>query len=261
MRRNKLTENDLLDLQFAKQLLENPGLAARLTDALAKPIERGFRLLPPNWLRIVNIATKNSLEKGLHFAVASLGKPRLASEFFHKIVVGTSGALGGAFGISGLAVELPVSTVIMLRSIADIARSEGEDLNQIESRLSCLEVFALGGKSTQDDAAETGYYAVRLTLSKLVTDAASFIAQTGTAQESAPALVRLISAIASRFGTVVSEKVAAMAIPLVGAVGGATVNTLFIDHFQRMARGHFIVRRLERIYGQEVVQRAYENLE
>ena len=42
MGKNKLTEKDLLDLRFARQLLENPGLAARLTDALAKPIERGF---------------------------------------------------------------------------------------------------------------------------------------------------------------------------------------------------------------------------
>ena len=33
---------------------------------------------------------------------------------------------------------------------------------------------------------------------------------------------------------------------------------LFIAHFQRMARGHFIVRRLERAHGKMEVQRAYE---
>jgi hypothetical protein len=33
----------------------------------------------------------------------------------------------------------------MLRSIADIARSEGEDLSDPEAALSCVEVFALGG--------------------------------------------------------------------------------------------------------------------
>jgi hypothetical protein len=58
-----------------------------------------------------------------------------------------SGAIGGAFGLTALAVELPLSTAIMLRSIADIARSEGEDLTMVESRLACLEVFALGGRS------------------------------------------------------------------------------------------------------------------
>jgi hypothetical protein len=35
---------------------------------------------------------------------------------------------------------------------------------------------------------------------------------------------------------------------------------LFIDHFQDMARGHFIVRRLEREYGEEEIRKRYEQL-
>jgi hypothetical protein len=38
------------------------------------------------------------------------------------------------------------------------------------------------------------------------------------------------------------------------------MNTLFIGHFQDMARGHFIVRRLEKIYGAEPVRLAYRDL-
>jgi len=38
------------------------------------------------------------------------------------------------------------------------------------------------------------------------------------------------------------------------------VNYAFIEHFQDMARGHFIVRRLERAYGEEDVRREYERL-
>jgi hypothetical protein len=34
----------------------------------------------------------------------------------------------------------------------------------------------------------------------------------------------------------------------------------FIEHFQDVARGHFIVRRLERTYGKEVVRREYVRL-
>jgi hypothetical protein len=59
---------------------------------------------------------------------------------------------------------------------------------------------------------------------------------------------------------VVSEKVAAEAVPIVGAAGGAVINLLFIDHFQNMARGHFIVRRLERAYGAELVRAEYDRL-
>ena len=35
---------------------------------------------------------------------------------------------------------------------------------------------------------------------------------------------------------------------------------LFIGHYQDMARGHFIVRRLEKIHGEEPVRLAYEKL-
>ena len=78
-------------------------------------------------------------------------------------------------------------------------------------------------------------------------------------QHSAPAIVRLFTIVASRFSIVVSEKASAQAVPIVGAIGGAVINTLFIDHFQDMARGHFIVRRLERRHGAEAVQLAYES--
>jgi hypothetical protein len=38
------------------------------------------------------------------------------------------------------------------------------------------------------------------------------------------------------------------------------VNYAFIAHFQGIARGHFAVRRLERIYGKEAIQAEYERL-
>jgi EcsC protein family len=78
-------------------------------------------------------------------------------------------------------------------------------------------------------------------------------------EEGSPILVRFITQVASRFGLVVTQKLAAQAIPLVGALGGAAVNYAFIEHFQDVARGHFTVRRLERAYG-KVVRREYERL-
>ena len=65
-----------------------------------------------------------------------------------------------------------------------------------------------------------------------------------------------------RFGTEreFSAEREAQAIPILGAAGGALINTLFIGHYQDMARGHFIVRRLEKIHGAEPVRLAYEQL-
>ena len=164
------------------------------------------------------------------------------------------------WGSLALPIELPFSTTIMLRSIADIARSEGEQVRTVEARLACIEVFALGSRSKGDDASETGYFAVRAALARSVSEAAQYIAERGLAREGAPAIARLIGEVAARFSVNVSQKVAAQAVPIVGAAGGALVNLVFIDHFQDVARGHFIVRRLERKYGSEVVRAAYVQL-
>jgi len=250
---------DYADLKRAKELLENPGLAARITNLLGLPVEKGFALLPDRWSGAVQRATRKSMSKALDFAVNTMtdrpGTP--ASNKAHKLIAAADGALAGAFGLPALIVELPVTTTVMLRSIADIARSMGESVRSIDSRLACLEVFALGGRSEKDNATETGYFAVRAALARTVSEAAQYIAERGLAEEGAPPLVRLIATLSSRFGLVVSEKVAAQAIPVIGAAGGALINTLFIDYFQGMARGHFTIRRLERRYGVAEIRRLY----
>jgi len=253
----KITKTDLDSLRYAKNLLENPSLAAKLSNLVGTPIEKGFEHLPDKWSDLVLHATEASL-----IAVMTMDdRPRVtSSDIFHKLIVAATGAVGGAFGLPAFAAELPVSTTVMLRSIADVARSEGEKIKALETKLACLEVFALGGNSRIDDAAETGYYAVRVALAKALSEAAKYIAEKGLVNESAPAIVRFIAAIAARFGVVVSEKAAAQAVPAIGAAGGAIINTVFIDHFQDMARGHFIVRRLERKYGEKTVRREYEDL-
>jgi hypothetical protein len=258
----QMTPEHIEQLRRAKRLLENPGLSAKITNLIGKPIEKGIELLPDKWSEMISNATKKSLETALDTALMTFGENgQLESrDIWHKIAATASGACGGAFGLPALVIELPVSTTIMLRSIADIARSEGEDIRLVESKLACLEVFALGGRTSKADAAESGYFAVRAFLAKVVSETAEFIAERGLAKEGAPVIVRLISQIATRFGINVSEKAAAQAIPAVGAVGGALINLIFIDHFQGMARGHFTVRRLERIYGTEVVQSEYRTL-
>ena len=258
----ELDQNDLRDLKKAKLLLENPSLAAKLTNLIGTPIEKGFELLPNHWNAKIGEITQTSLTKAIHAAVFTMKNTpsEESSNKWHKLIVASSGGVGGFFGLAALVIELPVSTTIMLRSIADIARSEGENIVTDQAKLACIEVFALGGPTLNDDASESGYFVVRAALAKSFTEAAEYIAERGLADEGAPALVRFIIQVAERFGILVSEKAAAQAIPALGAVGGAIINTLFIDHFQDMARGHFIVRRLERKYGTELVKQAYNNI-
>lgn len=253
-----MTDHDRADLERAVLLLERPGLVARLSNLLGEPIEKLVDALPARTSERLHEAVRVALHRLLDVAVRTLDEePRPPARLRHKVATGVSGAIGGFFGGPTLAVELPITTSIMLRSIADIARAQGEDLGRLEARLACLEVFALGGRAASDEGTETGYYAVRAGLAKAVNDAARYIAERGLTGEGAPVVARLIGQIASRFGVVVSEKLAAQAVPVVGAVGGAGINLLFMDHFQNVAEGHFTVRRLERAYGKTAVQDAY----
>ena len=258
----EFTEADLNDLRAAKAKLEYPSLTARIADLVGGPIEAGFKRLPKNWNKKVGEITQSALLKGLEFSISTMGKPetRESQDWLHKLLVVGSGAAGGAVGLASMAVELPFSTCVILRSIADIARSEGHNIALLEVKLECLEVLALGGKNSKDNAAESGYWMVRGVLAKSVSEAATYIAEKGLTEEGGPPLVRLIATIASRFSIVITEEAAAKAVPVFGAVSGGAINYLFMNHFQEMARGHFVVKRLEKKYGMELVEKTYKDL-
>ena len=260
--RVQLTDTELANLKSAKNLLENPGFAAKATNLLGSPIEKGIKALPDNFQKSIANVTESALRKALEVAVLTMNnKPgQRSSNNFHMGAAALLGAVGGAGGIAALSIELPISTTVMIRSIIDVARSEGEDIKDVETQLACLEVFALGGPSTSDDGAEAGYFAVRAALGKVISDAAAHIAQRGLSKEASPALIKLVVQIAERFSVQVTPKAAAQMIPGIGAIGGAVINTAFTDHFQRMARGHFIMRRLIKKYGLETIQLAYQEI-
>jgi hypothetical protein len=257
-----MTAADRAELALAKRRLENPSLAAKVTSLVGRPVERLLGILPGRTSKAIQRTATRSLARALRVAIATMGKGKRgrAAPGRHKLAVGVTGALGGAFGLPGLAIELPVSTALTLRSIADTARSKGEDPRSVETALACLEVFALGGTKPSDDGADTGYYAARVALARAVTEATRYLAQAGVVDEGAPVLVKLIAKIAARFGVLVSKKAAAQLVPVIGAVGGATINVLFMAHFQAMAEGHFTVRRLERSYGAQLVRAEYDRL-
>ena len=258
-----MQQADLAVLARAAQQLESSSIATSISHVIGMPIEKAMSALPGHWSNIVSRITKKALEKSLDAALFSLtiksGRPK---NKIHKLLVGFSGAVGGSFGIAALAIELPVSATIMLRSIADIARSQGEDLEAFDSRVACLTVFALsgGGSAKMSESADTSYYAVRSFLTKALGDTTNHIAVHGFSKEGAPALVKLINAVSTRFSVPVSGKLAAQSLPVIGAVSGASVNWMFIQHYQKMAKAHFSIRALERKYGDRVVENLYKDI-
>ncbi|HDV3775868.1 TPA: EcsC family protein, partial [Escherichia coli] len=286
-----LEERELLDLEKAVKLLEQATITEKMTQMVGKPIDYLMSKLPKGAEAQIYSLVEKALHKAADAALWSLNNEpnREASTKTNKFFAAVSGAVGGTFGFSALAIELPLSTTIMLRSVADIARSEGFDLDKVETKQACLEVFALGGPSENDnavdtayenddavdtayendDAVDTAYYATRSftaeamqILSKELSEIATKKVSVNAAMNLTPTqtgkwLATLIEKVATRFGIVITEKTAAQVVPVIGAFAGATLNIMFTDYYQDMARGHFIIKRLEKKYGSELIKSEY----
>jgi len=258
----KMTGPDLADLKLAAANLEGKSFAVTLAEKVGMPIEALMRFLPSRTQSSIGTAVDAALEQCLKVALAFPrgGSGSKMNRSSHTFATAVTGAVGGFFGLPGLLVELPVTTTVMLHSIASIAASQGEDLSSPESALACLEVLALGPEGKRGEPLESAYYATRAAMTQVTRDAAAYVAQKGLTKEGAPVLISFLSRIAARFGLEVSEKAAAQMIPVAGAAGGLTLNILFTKHFQRIAWGHFTVRRLERKYGEDLVRQEYERV-
>jgi hypothetical protein len=254
---NTMSSTDLMELRKAKYLLEHVSFANKIINTFGRPVEWTISHLPKKYhTAILNISHK-SIARAMDYACWTLPNQGVCWKRLHMTGAMAAGAVGGYFGIASLSVELPISTVLMLRSIAEIARTNGESLYSPETRLACIQVLALGGKSPEDDAMDAAYLTLRAALANEMRLAAAWLTTDVTRQKAQPLLVRLIQTIAARFSIVVKEKVIVQAVPVIGAVGGATINATFMDHFQDKAEGHFTFRRLERKYGPDVVEEAY----
>jgi hypothetical protein len=235
-------------LAAAKAALEHDSLTARLGAIAGAPIETLKRRLPEAAQGAVDATVHRALGTALAVALRSgpgRSLPRLPAAWLQRGLTAASGAAGGTFGLAGTMVELPVSTTLLMRQIAAEAVAAGEDPRSRETAVECLKVFALGRPGEADDAVDAGYLATRLALARLLPNLGPAV------------LPGFLAAIAARLTGKVVVKLAVQAAPLVGAAAGATVNLVFLEHFRRLARAHFTIRRLEREHGAAAVRIAY----
>ena len=245
------------ELREAVRLLVSASFAVRLADYADQPLNRAISVIP-RLNRALHKAVNAAIFRCLEVAIDSLEEEQFPpSAWLPKAMTGLTGGIGGLFGPLALPIELPLTTTLMLRSIADIARYQGEDLTGIEGRLACLEVFALGGRQPKSKT-DLGYYAVRTMFAKLSSELVTYVMERSMLDLSAPVATRLVGEVAGRFGVVVSERAAASAVPILGAVSGATLNVIFMHHFERIATAHFTLRRLERQHGNVAVSQLYD---
>lgn len=260
----------------AVKFLENPSLAIRIANSVGKPVEFLHEKLPDKYRNKLSQIVNASLMKCVEVAVKSIPQNSVVDKNIsilnksrmHVATASGLGALGGFVGLASIAVELPLTTTVMLRSIAEIAKANGEDLSQPEALLECIQVFAMGARENpNDDAVNSAYLESRVVFSKLVSKSAEFITRhsarevlSAIEKKTAPDLVLFIGRIAARFKIVVSEKMLAQVVPILGAVGAATINGFFTDHFNKVAHYHYGIKKLERKYGLEFVQDEFKKL-
>jgi hypothetical protein len=237
------------ELDAARRVLEDSSLASKLAGMAGTPVEALRKRLPAFAQGALDKTVRRALSQALSAATRSApgwAPPGISATWMHRGMAAASGAVGGAFGLPGTLVELPVSTTLLLRQIAAEAEAAGEDPTTLETGAECLKVFALGGPAGSEDATETGYFATRLAL-------AQFLPTMG-----ASLLPGFIGAIAARFTGPLMLKLGAQAAPVMGAAAGAAVNLAFLEHFRALGRAHFTVRRLEREHGAVAVRLAWD---
>src|SRR5215469_2491145 len=177
-----LTPSEQQALRQAILHLEDQSFASQLADYAGRPIDRVMRMMSKAASRSINKAVESAILNCLNVAITSIEPQSKAppERRASSLLAGISGGISGFFGFAALPIELPLTTTLMLRAIADIARHHGEDLSTLDARLACVEVFALGAPRA-GRRADFGYYASRALLSRLAADAGAALLERGAA--------------------------------------------------------------------------------
>lgn len=216
---------------LARRYKRANGPVIRLVNRLGGTLENQLSALPDGFRGQIERLTAQALETsyGLASRAPDMGQraPMVAAM--------AAGAAGGAGGLATSLAELPVTVTLFLNTIRSVAREAGLDPDEDWVRAECLQVFAAGSPLAQDDGVNTSFVASRLALS-------------GSAVQS------LITSIAPKLAAVLGQKLAAQAVPILGAVSGAALNAAFLSYYREVARVRFELVKLGQLHGAEVVE-------
>jgi hypothetical protein len=223
-------EIDMLARRYARA----NGPVMRLVNGLGTRLESQLSVVPEKY--------RGQIERGVAQALeAAYGLASRAPDMGERgdvMAVMASGAAGGAGGLATSIAELPVTVTLMLNAIRGEARAAGFDPDEPAIRAECLRVFGAGSPLASDDGVNTSFITARLTV-------------TGQAVQS------IITTIAPRLAAVLGQKVAAQAVPVLGAVSGAALNAAFLAYYREIARIRFALLRLAEVHGAEPVLEAF----
>jgi hypothetical protein len=219
--------------ELARRARKTNGPLMSLLQKLGGSVETQMNRLPDAARNRIEVLTMATLTRAL--GVAALGRhaPDIGPAGA-PLAAAISGAAGGAGGLATSIAELPVTITLILSAIRKAAEDEGFDTADPAIQAEILRCFAAGTPSGGDDGVNTALIGARLTL-------------TG------PALQKLIATLAPKIAAGLSQKLAAQAVPVLGALSGAAVNAAFLSHYRELARIRFRLLRLAQEHGAERV--------
>ncbi|MDQ2065832.1 EcsC family protein [Xinfangfangia sp. CPCC 101601] len=215
------------------------GPVVTLMTKLGSSFERQLSALPKGLRDRVGRLTETALSGA--WLVADRGARALPQpgRRVTTLAVLASGAAGGAGGLATSLAEVPVTVTVILHAIRAEAIAAGFDPNAPEIRAECLQVFSAGSPLSGDDGIDTSFLSARLSL-------------TG------PAVQQLIQQVAPKLAAALSQKLAAQAVPVLGAATGAALNAAYLGYYRELAAVRFALLHLSQDYGTAEVLEAFQ---
>ena len=225
--------NEIVEL--ARRYRRANGPIMRLVNRVGNTLESQLAVVPEKYRGHIERATAQALDTAYTLA----GRAPDLGDRGPMAAVLASGAVGGAGGLATSLAELPVTVTVMLNAIRAEARDAGLNPNEPWVRDECLRVFGAGGPLTSDDGVNTSFLTARLSI-------------TGSAVQN------IITAVAPKLAAVLGQKLAAQAVPVIGAISGAALNAAFLTYYCEIARIRFALLRLAETHGAEPVLDAFK---
>ena len=215
------TEIDTLALRYRRA----GGVGIEVLNFIGLQADGLLNILPLAVRDRLEDVTELALTQAMRGAHGSRNLVSFPSNRMHRAVSGVLGAVGGAGGVASTLAELPVTTMILLRTIQDVAEAQGFDPDSENVRFDCVQVFAAAGPLARDDGTDFAFLGARAALSQ------------GGVQ-------KMAAWVTPRLAHVFGQKLAAQTVPLIGAAAGAATNYAYTRYYQEMAHIHFSLRRL-----------------
>lgn len=211
--------------QLARRYHRAGGVGIQVLNLIGGSADGLIERLPEDVRTRLDKATELALGGAMRAAHGSRGLVADQPGWLNLALSTAMGAAGGFGGMPTALAELPVTTTVLLRTIQGAAVEHGFDPAAENVQFDCVRVFAAAGPLGRGEGADLAFVSSRLALTG------------GTMQA-------LIARVAPKLATVLGQKLAAQAVPVLGAMAGAATNYAYTSYYQEMAHVHFGLRKL-----------------